>query len=299
MIEMNDTLAVLKRIRRIELRTRHLVNETFAGSYHAVFKGRGLAFDSVRAYVPGDDVRDMDWNVTARTNEAAVKRYNEERELTVMLVLDTSASVMFGSQGRFKRDVAAELGAIIAFSAISNNDNVGLLMFSDQIELLIPPRKGRNHGLRLIRDLIVAKPTNRGTDIALALHTVNRLLKRRAIVFLITDFLAPAETYERELMFTSRRHDVIGVTVHDRLERTWPQIGMVGLQDAETGAPLWVDTGSREWTRRFDTQAQRFHEMRDAVLKKAKVDRIDISDNGDYVGALTSFFQRRERRSRL
>ncbi len=288
----------MRKIRRIELRTRRLVNDTFAGAYHAVFKGRGIAFDAVRAYEPGDDVRDIDWNVTARTGEPFIKRYTEERELTVMLVLDSSASVLFGSVNRLKRDLAAELGAVLAFAAISNNDKVGLLVFSDQIELHIPPRKGRNHILRLIRDLLATRPAQRGTDLALALRTVTRLLKRRAIVFVISDFLAPTETYGRDLTLLSRRHDVIAVLLSDPLEQAWPAAGLVGLRDAETGAVQWVDTASPDWSKQFRAQVRQLSQARDAALLQARTDRIDIPLDGDYVLALTRFFQQRERRTR-
>lgn len=288
----------MRKIRRIELRTRRLVTDSFAGAYHAVFKGRGMAFDSVRAYEPGDDVRDIDWNVTARTGEPFVKRYIEERELTVMLVLDASASVLFGTVNRQKRDLAAELGAVLAFAAISNNDKVGLLVFSDQVELFIPPRKGRNHILRLIRDLLAARPAHRGTDLSLALRTVNRFLKRRAIVFVISDFLMPSDEYLRELMLVSRRHDVIAITLSDPLEQSWPDAGIVGLRDAEAGTIRWVDTSLRGWRRHFGEQARRFQQMRDAALLKASADRIDVPLDGDYVPALMLFFQRRSRRLR-
>lgn len=294
-----ETAEVLKRIRRIELRTRRLVTDSFAGSYHAAFKGRGMEFDSVRAYEPGDDVRDIDWNVTARTGEPFVKRYVEERELTVMLVLDVSASVMFGTVSHFKRDLAAELGAVLAISAISNNDKVGLLIFSDQIEVFNPPRKGRNHILRLIRDLLATTPSGKGTDIALGLQTISRSLRQRAIVFLISDFLAPSDDYVRELMLIGRRHDVIAVTLHDKLETIWPTVGLVGLLDAESGLPAWVNADSPRWQRRFNQQVKRFQTMRDDALFKAQVDRIDVPYDGNYVPALTQFFRQRERRSRL
>jgi uncharacterized protein (DUF58 family) len=288
----------MRKIRRIELRTRRLVTDSFAGAYHAVFKGRGMVFDTVRAYEPGDDVRDIDWNVTARTGEPFVKRYIEERELTVMLVMDASASVLFGTINRQKRDLAAELGAVLAFAAISNNDKVGLMVFSDHVELFIPPRKGRNHILRLIRDLLAARPTSSGTDLSLALRTVNRFLKRRAIVFVISDFLMPSDDYLRELMLVSRRHDVIAITLSDPLEQSWPDTGLTALRDAETGAIRWVDTSARGWRRQFAEQARRFQQMRDAALTKARADRIDVPLDGDYVSALMSFFQRRSRRLR-
>jgi uncharacterized protein (DUF58 family) len=293
------TAETLSRIRRIELRTRRLVNNSFAGAYHAVFKGRGIAFDTVRAYEPGDDVRDIDWNVTARAGEPFIKRYTEERELTVMLVLDASASCLFGTINRPKRDLAAELGAVLAFAAITNNDKVGLLVFSDKVELHIAPRKGRRHVLRLIRDLLAAQPANRGTDISMALKTINQSLKRRTIVFLISDFLASNQEYKRDLIITSRRHDVIAVVVSDPREQSWPDVGLVGLRDAETSAVRWVDTAPKDWQRKFEAQAQRFQKMRDMTLSQAEVDRIDIPSDGDYVQALTRFFQQRERRLRI
>ncbi len=291
--------ATLRKIRRIELRTRKLVNESFAGAYHSVFKGRGLAFDSVRPYEPGDNVRDIEWNVTARSGQPFVKRYVEERELTVMLLLDTSASVMFGSVHQRKRDLAAELGATLAFAAISNNDKVGLLTFSDQAELYIPPRKGRNHTLRLIRELLAARPSQRGTNLALALQTVNRLLKRRAIVFLISDFLTPPNGYLHNLTIAGRKHDVIAVTVADPLEREWPDVGLVGLRDSETGALIWVDTSSDVWRQQFVEQARSMMIQRDRALARAGIDRIDLTVNSDYVTALRLFFQKRARRLRV
>ncbi|MEL7236709.1 MAG: DUF58 domain-containing protein, partial [Chloroflexota bacterium] len=229
------TSETLRKIRLIELRTRRLVETSFAGAYHSVFKGRGIVFDEVRPYMPGDDVRDIDWNVTARAGEPFIKRYREERELTVLLVLDTSASIMFGTVERQKRDMAAELGAVLALSAISNNDKVGMLLFSDTIETFVPPRKGRKHVLRMIRDLLAAEPAQTGTDLSLALKTVNRVLDRKSIVFLISDFLADAETYQRDLQVLGRKHDLITVIASDPLEKDFPRSGLVTVQDAETG----------------------------------------------------------------
>jgi uncharacterized protein (DUF58 family) len=286
----------LRKIRRIELQTRRLVDDLFVGAYHAVFKGRGIEFDAVRPYEPGDELRDIDWNVTARTGEPYIKRYVEERELTVMLVLDASASCLFGTVEHQKRDVAVELGAVLAYAAISNNDKVGLLLFSDQVELYVPPRKGRNHSLRLIRELLSAQPQKRGTDLSLALQTVNRLLKRRAIVFLISDFLLPGETYAVDLALLARRHDVVAVLLGDPLEKTWPDAGLMAVQDAETGAINWIDTASAGWREGFQQQAQRFYEQRNAVLAGAGVDRIEVPSDGDYVQALVQFFRQRARR---
>lgn len=290
------TPETLKRIRRIELRTRRLVNESFAGAYHSAFKGRGIAFDTVRPYQPGDDVRDIDWNVTARADQAYIKRYAEERELTVMLMLDSSASTLFGTVNRQKRDLAAEIGAVLALAATTNNDKVGLLIFSDKIEYFVAPRKGRNHVLRIIRDLLAARPADQGTDIALALRSVNRLLKQRAIVFLMSDFLVTGREYARELMVMSQRHDLVAFVLSDPRERTWPDAGLVRLRDAETGDMQMVDTSSRRWRQGFERQAVKFAQVRDSTLTRAGVDRIELPVDGDYVKALTAFFQRRSQR---
>lgn len=294
------TPELIKKIRRIEIRTRRLVNDSFAGEYHAIFKGRGMEFDEVRPYQPGDEVRTIDWNVTARTGDLFVKRYVEERELTVMLLVDASASGQFGTVNRFKREIAAELGAVLAFSAITNNDKVGLLIFTDQVELFISPRKGRRHVLRLIRDLLAFEPGGRGTDLALALDTLNHVLKRRGIIFLISDFLDPPQNYRSALRLSNRRHDVIAVTVSDPRERAkaWPNVGLVALEDAETGQIRWVDTGHRAWREVFNKRAAAWQAARNQVLRQAKVDRIDITTDKDYVLPLTTFFEQRAQRLR-
>ena len=247
---------LIRAVRHIEIRTRHLVNDSFAGEYHAIFKGRGMEFDEVREYQPGDDVRTIDWNVTARMGHPFVKRYVEERELTVMLAFDASASGSFGTKDRFKRELAAELGAVLAFSAITNNDKVGLLAFTDEIELHIPPRKGRRHVLRLIRDLLAFEPHGRGTDIVGGLDRLNHTLKRRAIVFLVSDMLqsdedGPTDALERALLATNRRHDLVAVTIADPRETAWPDVGLVSLEDAESGARMWVDSASPAWREAF------------------------------------------------
>ena len=293
------TPELIKKIRRIEIRTRHLVNNSFAGEYHAIFKGRGMEFDEVRPYQPGDEVRTIDWKVTARTGEPFVKRYVEERELTVMLLVDASASGQFGTVNRFKREIAAELAAVLAFSAISNNDKVGLLIFTDRLELYIPPRKGRRHVLRLIRDLLAFEPAGSGTDLKLGLDTINHMLKRRGIVFLISDFLTPPERYRFALQISNRRHDVIAVNLDDPREVSeWPNVGLVALEDAETGQIQWVDTGSRRWREAFIDRVGELRSARSRVFRKAKVDQIDISTDAEYVTPLTTFFERRARRLR-
>jgi uncharacterized protein (DUF58 family) len=289
---------LIRTIRRIEIRTRHLVNDSFAGEYHAIFKGRGMDFDDVRPYQPGDQVRSIDWNVTARMGTPFIKRYVEERELTVILAVDASASGRFGTAGRFKREIGAELAAVLAFSAISNNDKVGLLIFTDRVELHIPPRRGRRHVLRLIRDLLAFEPASRGTDIALALARLNRVLKRRAIIFLLSDFLLDYETYQRDLVITNRRHDVVAVTLTDPREMTWPAVGLVSLEDPETGAKTWIDTANDSWRDAFAQETASGRSARNAALTQAKVDRIDVIVGQDYVAPLSAFFRTRARRLR-
>src|SRR6185436_15017561 len=289
---------LIKKIRRIEIRTRHLVNDSFAGEYHAIFKGRGMEFEEVRPYRPGDEVRTIDWNVTARTGQPFVKRYVEERELTVMLLVDASASGKFATVNRFKREIAAELAAVLAFSAITNNDKVGVLIFTDQVELFIPPRKGRRHVLRLIRDLLAFEPKGYRTDLKLGLETLNHVLKRRSIIFLLSDFLSSPNSYSSILQVSNRRHDIIAVTFTDPREQEWPNVGMVALEDAETGQIQWIDTGSRHWRQAFMERVDELKLARERVFRRAKVDRIDISTDGDYTIPLTSFFEQRARRLR-
>ncbi len=292
------TAELVKKIRRIEIRTRRLVNDSFAGEYHSIFKGTGMEFDEVRPYAPGDEIRSIDWNVSARMGQPYVKRYVEERELTVMLLVDASASGDFGSVKRFKRDLAAELAAALSFSATTNNDKVGLLIFSDQVELYIPAHKGRRHVLRLIREMLAFAPQRRGTDLRLALDTLNRILKRRAIVFLVSDFLASPETYRKPLFMANRRHDVIAVDLCDPLESAFAGVGMITLEDAETGALVLVDSDSRAWQQAFRQQVNQMEEAKRQVFLSTGVDHIRISTAQDYVNALTNFFHLRARRMR-
>lgn len=287
---------LIRKIRQIEIHTRRLVNDSFAGEYHAIFKGRGIEFDEVRPYQPGDEIRAIDWKVTARTGEPYVKRYIEERELTVMLLVDASGSGNFGSVNRFKREIAAELAAVLSFAATTNNDKVGLLIFTDKVELLIPPRKGRRHVLRLIRELLAFKPQGHGTDIKLALDAVNRLLKRRSIVFLVSDFLIDPENYRKTLLVTNRRHDVIAVDLHDPLETNIANVGVVALEDAESGEIVLVDTSSRQWRQAFAERTAALAERKDTLLKRSNVDCIKITTAQDYTLALMGFFRKRARR---
>ena len=289
---------LIARIRRIEITTRKLVNDGFAGEYQSVFKGRGMEFDEVRLYHPGDDVRSIDWNVTARTGEPYVKSYIEERELTVMLAVDVSGSGNFGTRNRFKRDLSVELAAVMSFAATSNNDKVGLLLFSDRVELLVPPRKGRSHVLRMLRDLLVFQPVGTGTDLRLALDTVHRMLKRRSIVFLISDFLAEPHSYRQEMMVINRRHDVVAFDLSDPLERKIPDAGILALEDAESGELHWVDTGSDKWRREFFENVSRMDTEKQDVFSAAGVDRVSATTERDYVAEVGAFFKGRRRRLR-
>jgi uncharacterized protein (DUF58 family) len=284
----------LRTVRKIQIRTSHLVSDLFAGQYQSVFKGRGMEFAEVRLYQPGDDVRTIDWNVTARTGVPHVKRFAEERELTVMLLVDASASTLFGSVRQTKQSLAAELGALLAFSAITNNDKVGLVMFSDRIELALPPRKGNRHVLRVIRDILSLAPQGRGTDIAGALEHLRHVTKRRCVVFVISDFLTPG--WKRALRIASRRHDVIAVALEDPREAEMPNVGLVELEEAETGERYVVDTGDARVRAELTRQAARARDERDRTLRSADVDTIVVSTDRPYTQAILRFFRMRERR---
>lgn len=292
--EQPDTGAILKKIRRLELRTRRLVSEVFAGQYRSVFKGRGMNFEEVRPYMDNDEVRFIDRNVTARTGELHIKKFTEERELTVVLVVDVSASGDFGSGENTKRELAAELAAMLAFSAIRNQDKVGLILFSDEIELFVPPRKGRLHVLRIIREVLFFKPQRRGTSIAAALDYLNKVITRRSVVFLISDFQSP--DFSRALSVTSRRHDLIAVPMLDGLEVELPDVGWLVLEDAETGKLREYNTSSSRdraaIVSALGTDRSRLTEL----LRRNRVDAITIRTEQDYLPALRAFFQQREKR---
>ncbi|MCH8062720.1 MAG: DUF58 domain-containing protein [Chloroflexi bacterium] len=290
------TADLMKKVRQIEIGTRHLVTESFAGEYHSVFKGQGMEFDDVRPYSPGDDIRMIDWNVTARMGSLFIRRYKEERELTVMLAVDASGSSDFGTVNRYKRELAAELGAVLSFAATQNNDNVGLLIFTDQIEMMMPPRKGRRHVLRLIRDLLAFVPRSRGTDIRLAFNTINRIIKRHSVVFVISDFLADPEIYRSSLSITSQRHDVIAIDVSDPLEREIPKVGLMALKDAETDEVSWVDTDSRRWRDDFARRVESMDNLKSRTFESLGVDYVKVSTDKDYVSDLTAFFRKRSKR---
>jgi uncharacterized protein (DUF58 family) len=289
---------LMGKIRHIEIRTRRLVNDSFAGEYHSIFKGQGIEFDEVRPYLPGDEIRSIDWNVTARMGQPYVKRFVEERELTVMLLVDASGSGDFGSVNRFKRELSAELAAVLSFSATTNKDKVGLLIFTDQVELYIPPRKGRRHVLRLIRDLLAFAPQGRGTNLQLALDTINQILKRRSIVFLVSDFLADPQSYRLALTLANRKHDVIAIDLHDPLETNIANVGLIALEDAESDELVWIDTGNRAWRRAFQQRVDQMEGAKNQALAQAGVDAIRINTDQDYVTALTRFFQQRAQRIR-
>lgn len=291
---MQETREILKKIRRLELRTRRLVDSMFAGSYHSVFKGRGMNFEEVREYNPGDEIRSIDWNVTARMNAPFVKKFTEERELTVMLVVDVSASGDFGSIKASKRELAAEVASILAFSAIRNNDKVGLLLFTDEVELFIHPKKGRLHILRLIREMLYFKPRHRGTNLAAALEYLNKVVTRRAVVFLISDFLA--EGYSRPLAVTSRRHDLIAIPVVDPGEEDLPDVGIVTLEDPETGEQIDINTSSRALRGAYLALEDKRKRSIDQEFNKLGVDMIPLRTNEDYLPVLRAFFDRREQR---
>ena len=292
------TSELMTQIKRIEIRTRRLVNDTFAGDYQSIFKGRGMAFDEVRPYNAGDEIRTIDWNVTARTGEAYVKQYTEERELTVMLMVDMSGSGDFGSVNKFKRELAAELTAVLAFAATTNNDKVGLLIFTDQIELFIPPRKGRRHVLRLIRELLAFEPQSKGTDIKLALDTINQIVKKRSILFMISDFLEDPAHYRKTLAMTNRRHDIIAVDLSDPMEHNIANVGLLTLEDAETGELTWVDTSDKKWQQAFHNRVDKLEEEKHQAFIRSSVDRINIGTDMDYINPLTGFFQKRAKRIR-
>lgn len=285
---------LFKQVRRIHLRTSRLVNDVFAGEYRSAFKGRGVEFAEVREYSPGDDIRAIDWNVTARLGQPYVKRYVEERELTVMLLVDLSASEQFGSVGRLKVDIATELCAVLALSAITNNDKVGLMLFTDQIEQFIPPQKGKRHVLRVIREVLTFRPVHRGTDIGLALEYLRKVSRRRAVSFLISDFLA--SQYDKPLRIANRRHDIIPISIADRREFDLPRVGFLTLQDLETGAYTLVDSSSTAVRRRYRQQRQSAVAQRRQLFRALGIDAIEVHTGEPYINPLMRFFRHRERR---
>ena len=293
----NSASDLLKKVRKIEIKTRALSHQIFAGEYHSAFKGRGMAFSEVREYQYGDDVRNMDWNVTARLRAPYVKVFEEEREMTVMLLVDISRSGFFGTVGSTKRDMLAEIAAVLSFSAIINNDKVGALFFSDKIEKFIPPRKGRSHLLRIIREIIELKPESSGTDIGGALRFLTNAIKQKCTAFLLSDMMdtdtSGAPRYEDAIKVAAGRHDLSVIKVFDPRERTIPDIGLVNVKDSETGETAWINTSSSKVREAYSKAAQDADMKATKLMRQYQIDSVDISTGSDYVKGLMAFFDRR------
>ncbi len=288
------TKELLKQVRQIEIRTKGLVNQVFSGEYHSVFKGRGMEFSEVREYQFGDDIRNIDWNVTARFGHPFIKIFEEERELTVMMMVDLSGSLIFGTVEKTKQQVAAELSAILAFSALKNNDKVGLILFTDKIEKFVPPRKGRSHVLRIIREVLSFEPEGKTTNLKAALEYLNSTIKKRSIVFLLSDFMDSG--YEKILRIIGKKHDLIGVVLNDKRENEIPKMGLIKFTDAETGEERWVDTSSIKVQNRLRQVREKMIRQRKSLFISSRLDSIEVQTGDDYVKPLVQFFRLRERR---
>lgn len=287
---------ILKRVRKIEIKTRGLSNEIFAGKYHTAFRGRGMSFSEVREYRVGDDVRDIDWNVTARSRKPHIKVYEEERELTMMLLVDVSGSRMFGSSELLKKNVITEIAAVLAFSAAQNNDKVGCIFFSDRVEKFIPPKKGRQHILMIIRELIGFKPEGRGTSLSEPLRFLAAVSKKRTTSFLLSDFMdseADAAAFEEALKITGGRHDLVGIRVYDHREQELPDVGILELEDAETGEKVWIDSSSRRVREAYANDWARRNQRIETMLKQNRIDTATVATDEDYVAALIKLFKQR------
>ncbi len=301
-MEEQITKEILKKVRQVEVRTSRLVNDTLAGSYQSVFKGRGMNFDEVREYVPGDEIRTIDWNVTARTGVPHIKKFTEERELTIMLMIDISGSGDFGSAVSSKREIMAEIGSVLAFSAVRNNDKVGLVLFSDFVELYIPPKKGRSHILRLIREILFFQPQGRKTDLVVPLDFVNEVARRKCVSFLISDFCLPGDfdkalaSLQPKLQVTNRRHDLIAMIISDPREHALPDVGWLTLEDAESGAQVELDTSDPAVRRGYAEIASARKKALHKSIRSAGVDLLDLSTEHSYVPPLLNFFGNRRRR---
>jgi len=285
---------ILKKVRLIEIRTGRLVNDMFSGEYHSIFRGRGMEFDEVREYQVGDDVRLIDWNVTARSGTPFIKKFTEERELAVMFLIDASGSQHFGSGQMMKSELAAELTALLSLAAIKNNDKVGMIIFTDKIEKFVPPAKGKKHVLRLIREVLYFKPEGKGTDISAALEYFLNIVKRRSVVFLISDFYAT--DFERELLLAGRKHDLIAIRLIDPREVDIPSCGLVYLEDAETGQPIWLDTADLRFRKTFTQNRHEESEIIQRIFRQNNVDFIDLDTSKSYIEPLIKFFRMREKR---
>lgn len=285
---------IIQKIRRIQITTSRLVTDILSGEYKSVFKGRGIEFDEVRLYQPGDEIRSIDWNVTARMGQPFIKKYVEERQLTVMIMLDLSGSSYFGTTKRLKREVAAEVSSVLAFAAIHNNDRVGLIIFTDRIEKFIPPRKGHQHVVRVIRDALYFKPKGKGTDLAAALRYLDKVLKRRALTFIISDFYT--KDFKKALTISNKRHDIVAVTITDPRESEMPKAGLIELIDAESGRPFLVDTLSARVRKRYASTSRSLGEGRSELFASSHVDHIDIRTDKPYIEELIKFFRTRGKR---
>jgi len=285
---------ILKKVKQIEIQTRGLVNDLFGGEYHSVFKGRGMTFSEVREYQPGDDIRLIDWNVTARTSSPFIKVFEEERELTVYLIVDISKSGEFGSRDQLKHEFGAEIASVLGFSAIKNNDKVGLILFSNDIEKYVVPKKGKSHVLRVIRELLYTSPSKNGTSIKVALDYLLKVAKRKSVIFLISDFLD--EEYWSSLKVVNRKHDLIGIRLYDPAEMTFPDLGVVKVRDPETGESFWIDTSSNKDMEKLKKQIESKYDQLNKNAKKIGFDLISISTNEDFVDPLLKLFKRREKR---
>lgn len=296
MIETVIPKEILKKVKRIEIQTRGLVNDVFSGEYHSVFKGRGMEFSEVREYQMGDDIRTIDWNVTARAGHPFVKVFEEERELTVVLLVDVSSSGEFGTHAQMKGEIAAEICALLAFSAIKNNDKVGLVIFSDDVEQFVAPKKGKAHVLRVVREILYHKPKGKQTNISAALEFLSRVTKRRSVVFLVSDFISSG--YEKALQIANKRHDIVAITVTDPREIELPNVGFIELEDAETGETFLVDTSDIDVRDDFVSRTNESIETRDKLFRNLNVDHIDIKTNESYIEPLIRFFRMRAKRFR-
>ena len=288
------TKELLKQVRQIEIKTKGLVNQVFSGEYHSVFKGRGMEFSEVREYQFGDDIRNIDWNVTARFGHPFIKIFEEERELTVMLLVDLSGSLIFGTVEKTKQQVAAELSAILAFSAMKNNDKVGLLLFTDKIEKFVPPRKGRKHVLRIIREVLSFEPVGKTTNIKGALEYMNNAIKKKSIVFLLSDFMDSG--YEKILRIVGKKHDLIGVVLNDQREKEIPKMGLIKFTDAETGRERWIDTSSKSFQKNLASIRWNNMQKLKSLFTSSRIDNIEINTGENYVAPLVRFFRLRESR---
>lgn len=289
-----ETPELIKKVQRLQILTSHLVQETLAGNYHSAFRGSGMEFDKVREYEVGDDIRNIDWNVTARSGSPHVKSFVEEREMTVMLLVDGSSSVAFGSEGQSKLDLAGELSAVLAFSAVNNGDKIGLILFTDQVELYLPPKKGRDHVLRIIREVLSFAPRQARTDLSQALEFLARVQRRRSVAFLLSDFLD--ENFDSQLSTASRRHDLIAVKMGDQREKTMPNMGLIRLEDAETGRQLLIDTASKKGREQYAQYCQQLSLDLEETFKRRKIDNVQVCTHEDYLHPLKLLFKKREKK---